>query len=617
MCGIVGFVDKEKKKKKETIVKDMADLIIHRGPDSEGYYVDEEVALGHRRLSIIDLGGGSQPIYNEDKTKVIVFNGEIYNYESIRDDLIQKGHIFTTKTDTEVILHGYEEYGTDLFSNLRGMFAFVIYDVKTKELVGARDHFGIKPFYYYLNEDTFLFASEIKAMLAHPHFKKEVNKKALKMYLVFQYSIFEETFFKNVYKLKPGHYFTYKEGKLKVEEYFHVTFEKQEKPYLEYKQEMKSVLEESIKYHQMTSDVEVGSYLSGGVDSSYVATVAHPDKTFSVGFNVANEGHFTFNETAYAKDLSKLLGINNTSELISSDDFFAILPTVQYHTDEPHANLSTVPLYFLSRLARKQVKVVLSGEGADEIFAGYNEYYEPKVVQLYLKLPQFLRRGFARVAKPLPHFGGKNTIIKCSKPIWERFIGHAHVMNEEEANEILASSLKDNQTLEDILKPYYDKVKDKDDITKKMYLDYFFWLPQDILLKADKMTMANSIELRVPLLDKVLFLHASKIPSRYLIHGKQTKYIFREIANEKMPEEWSKRRKLGFPVPFSKWIREEKYYKKVKEMFEEAYVVEFFNQDKICTLLEEHYQGIKNNGRKIYNIYVFLIWYKKFFIEMG
>lgn len=615
MCGFVGFIDKEKKKKKETIVKDMADRIMHRGPDSEGYYVDEEVALGHRRLSIIDLDGGSQPIYNEDKTKVIVFNGEIYNYESIRDDLIKKGHVFTTKTDTEVILHGYEEYGAALFSNLRGMFAFVIYDIKTKELVGARDHFGIKPFYYYLNDDTFLFASEIKAMLAHPNFKKEVNKKALKMYLIFQYSIFEETFFKNVYKLKPGHYFTYKEGTLKIEEYFHVTFEKEEKPYLEYKKEMQEVLEDSIKYHQMTSDVEVGSYLSGGVDSSYVATVAHPNKTFSVGFNVKNEGNFTFNETTYAKELSKLLGINNTSELISSDDFFEILPTVQYHTDEPHANLSTVPLYFLSKLARRQVKVVLSGEGADEIFAGYNEYYEPNVVKLYLKLPAFLRRGFAHIAKPLPHFGGKNTIIKCSKPIWERFIGHAHVMDEEEANEILNPSLKDNQTLEDIVKPYYDKVKDKDDITKKMYLDYFFWLPQDILLKADKMTMANSIELRVPLLDKVLFAHASKIPTKYLIREKQTKYIFREIANEKMPEEWSKRRKLGFPVPFSKWILEEKYYRMVKEMFEEAYVVEFFEQDKICALLEEHYKGIKNNGRKIYNIYVFLIWYKKFFIE--
>lgn len=616
MCGFVGFVDKEKKEKKDKIVKEMADRIIHRGPDSEGYYTDDTVALGFRRLSIIDLEGGHQPIYNEDKTKVIVFNGEIYNYESIREDLIEKGHVFTTKTDTEVILHGYEEYGTDLFSRLRGMFAFLIYDKKTKELVGARDHFGIKPFYYYLTEDEFLFASEIKAFLDHPHFKKEVNKKALKMYLIFQYSVFEETFFKNVYKLKPGHYFTYKEGHFEAKEYFHVSVDKVEKPYLEYKKELKQVLEESIKYHQMTSDVEVGSYLSGGVDSSYVAAVAHPDKTFSVGFAVKNEGKFTFDETVYAKELSELLQIQNTSELISSDDFFNALPTVQYYTDEPHANLSTVPLYFLSKLARKQVKVVLSGEGSDEMFAGYNEYYEPTSIRLYLKLPLFLRKSFASFAKPFPHFAGKNTILKCAKPIEERYIGHAFVMDEKEANDILCDELKDNMKIQDLLKPYYDKVKDKDDITKKMYIDYHFWLPQDILLKADKMTMANSLELRVPLLDKVLFEHASKIPSKYLIRDKQTKYIFREIANEKLPEEWAKRRKLGFPVPFSKWIREEKYYKMVKEIFEEEYVSMFFDQKKICTLLEEHYKEVKNWGRKIYNIYIFLIWYKTFFLEI-
>jgi asparagine synthase (glutamine-hydrolysing) len=617
MCGFVGFVDKYKKNKKQDIIKKMADIIVHRGPDSEGYYTNDDIALGHRRLSIIDLSSGKQPIFNEDKTKVIVFNGEIYNYEIIREDLIKKGHVFTTKTDTEVILHGYEEYGTDLFNKLRGMFAFLIYDIKTKELVGVRDHFGIKPFYYYLDDDEFMFASEIKAMLAHPKFKKEVNKKALKMYLIFQYSIFDETFFKNVYKLKPGHFFKYKDGKLEIEEYFHVEFEKTNKTYLEYKEELKQVLEESVKYHQMTSDVEVGSYLSGGVDSSYVASLAKPNKTFSVGFNVKNDGKFTFDETVYAKDLSKILKINNTSELISSDDFFEILPTVQYHTDEPHANLSTVPLYFLSRLASRDVKVVMSGEGSDEMFAGYNEYYEPNIVKLYLKLPLFLRKGFAKVVTPFPHFPTKNTIIKCSHPLDERYIGHAFVMNESEANEILCDDLKDDMKISDVLKPYYDKVKDKDDITKKMYIDYHFWLPQDILLKADKMTMANSVELRVPLLDKNLFASASKIPTKYLIRDKQTKYIFRDIAGEVIPNDWAKRRKLGFPVPFSKWLKEEKYYKMVKNMFEEEYVNEFFDQEKICTLLDEHYKDIKNNGRKIYNIYVFLIWYKKYFKEIG
>ena len=616
MCGIVGFIDKEKKQTKDKIIKDMADMISHRGPDGVGYYTDDTIALGHRRLSIIDLSGGMQPIYNENKTKAIIFNGEIYNYKALKEDLIKKGHKFTTSTDTEVILHGYEEYGVDLFPNLRGMFTFVIYDLKTKELVGARDHFGIKPFYYYLGEDEFLFASEIKAMLAHPKFKKEVNKKALKMYLIFQYSVFDETFFKNVYKLKPGHYFTYKDNKLDIKQYFTVSYDKVDKPYQEYKNELKEILEDSIKYHQMTSDVEVGSYLSGGVDSSYVASVARPDKTFSVGFDEANNGKFTFNETVYAKELSKLLKINNTSDLINSDDFFNILPTVQYYTDEPHANLSTVPLYFLSKLARKQVKVVLSGEGSDEMFAGYNEYLEPTSVKVYLNVPLFLRKTFASVAKPLPHFPGKNTLIKCSKPFMERYIGHAFVMDEEEANEILCDSLKDNMTISDVLRPYYEKVKNENDVIKKMYIDMHFWLPQDILLKADKMTMANSIELRVPLLDKNLFECARKIPVKYLVKDKQTKYIFRDIANESIPEEWAKRRKLGFPVPFSKWAREEKYYSMIKEIFEKDYVSEFFDQKFILNLLEEHYHNVKNNGRKIYNIYVFLIWYQKYFVEM-
>ena len=611
MCGIVGFVDNKTKTKKEAIIKNMADRIAHRGPDSEGFYNDSVVSLGHRRLSIIDLSEkGTQPIYNEDKSKVIVFNGEIYNYKEIKEELLKKGHKFKTETDTEVIIHGYEEYGVELFPKLRGMFAFVIYDKEKNELVGARDHFGIKPFYYYKTNDEFMFASEIKAFLGHPDFKKEVNKKALKMYLIFQYSVFEETFFKNVFKLKPGHYFIYKNNKITIKEYFNIDFEKENKPFNKLEDELQEVLEGSVKYHQMTSDVEVGSYLSGGVDSSYVVSVAKPDKTFSVGFSEAG-----FDETTYAKELSEMLGINNYQKHISSDDFFKILPTVQYHTDEPHANLSTVPLYFLSKLAREQVKVVLSGEGSDEMFAGYNEYYEPTILKVYRIIPLFIRKFIAFVAKQFPHFPGQNTLILYGKPIEERYIGHGSLFDEKEINKVLNDDLKDDMKISDVLKPYYDKVKGKNEITKKMYIDMFFWLPQDILLKADKMTMANSIELRVPLLDKEVFGIAKKIPTKYQIKDKQTKYMFRKIANKKIPDEWSKRRKLGFPVPFSKWIREEKYYKNVKKMFDKEYVSEFFDKNHINNLLEEHYNNVKNNGRLIYNIYIFLIWYEKYFIE--
>lgn len=610
MCGIVGFIDNKPKKEKTAIIKKMADRIKHRGPDDAGYYTDDIVALGHRRLSIIDLNSGRQPIYNETKTKVIVFNGEIYNYQALKEELICKGHKFTTETDTEVLIHGYEEFKEDLFPRLRGMFAFVIYDKETGELIGARDHFGIKPFYYYLSKDEFMFTSEIKTFLEHPNFKKEVNTDALKMYLIFQYSVHEETFFKNVFKLKPGHYFKYKDGNLEVKRYFKVKYNKGKKSYNEYREELKNVLEDSIKYHQITSDVEVGTYLSGGVDSSYVASFAHPNKSFTVGFDLKG-----FDETKMAKDLSDIIGIKNYSKYISGDEFFDILPTIVYHTDEPHANLSTVPLYFLSALASSEVKVVLSGEGSDEMFGGYNEYYEPLSLRMYTKIPLFIRSFIGHMVKPLPHFPGQNTLIRYGKPIYERYIGHGSYMTEKEANKILNEKTRTNETIGDLLKPLCDEIKYESDVTKKMYIDMNFWLPQDILLKADKMSMANSLELRVPLLDIEVFNTAKKIPSKYLVKDKETKHIFRNIAFEELPEEWAKRQKLGFPVPFGAWAREENYYKIIKKYFNKPYVSKFFDKDYINKLLDEHYNDIKRSSLKLYNIFIFLIWYEVYFVS--
>ena len=376
------------------------------------------------------------------------------------------------------------------------------------------------------------------------------------------------------------------------------------------KKELKSTLEQSIKYHKLTSDVEVGSYLSGGVDSSYVVSVAKPNKTFSVGFDVNG-----FNESMYAKELSNLLNIENHSKSITADEFFDALPIVEYYTDEPEANLSAVPLYFLSKLASQDVKVVLSGEGSDEMFAGYNEYYEPTILKVYSKIPLCIRRSIRNIVKKFPHFPGQNTLIKYGLPFDERYIGHGTLMEEWEANEILCDNLKSQETIHEVLKPIYDKVKNQDLLIKKMYIDMHFWLPQDILLKADKMTMANSLELRVPLLDLNVFNSAKKIPLKFLVRNKQTKYLFRKIANEKIPSEWANRRKLGFPVPFSKWICEKKYYEKVKKVFMADFVEQFFDKSVINRLLEEHFSKEKNNGRKIYNIYTFLIWYQVYFIN--
>jgi len=606
MCGFVGFCSKNVKDK--NVIKEMNNQIIHRGPDSDGYYFDKDVNFGFRRLSIIDLHEGSQPILNEGGDIAIIFNGEIYNYQELREDLVAKGYKFKTHTDTEVILHGYEEYGEEgILAKLRGMFAFTIWDSKKEKLFGARDHFGIKPYYYALLDGDLLFGSEVKSFLKYPKFKKEVNEKALKHYLVFQYNPLEETFFKGVKKLRPGHYYIYENGKMEIKTYYNLTLDYKDMTFDEAVGKIEKEVEESVKYHKI-SDVEVGSFLSGGVDSSYVVATALPDKTFSVGFD--NKG---FNETMYAKELSDSLGIKNFAKLITPDEFFEGINKVQYYSDEPHANLSSVPLYFLSKLASEQVKVVLSGEGADELFAGYNEYADALPQRMYRKLPFSLRHKLYMKYKDRKHFRGQTIILKYGQKVEDRYIGPAEIMTDELANSLVTSKYKNAETSRDLTKKYYDEVKNMDDVSKRLYLDMKMWIVEDILLKADKMTMANSIELRVPLLDKKMWELARTIPVKHKVHNEITKYAFRRAAKNKLPEDWAKRRKLGFVVPFVVWIKEEKYYKIVKEVFNKDFVSEFFDKDKINKLLDDHFNGITNNGRKVYTIYTFLKWYEIYF----
>ena len=606
MCGFVGFCSKNVKDK--NVIKEMNNQIIHRGPDSDGYYFDKDVNFGFRRLSIIDLHEGSQPILNEGGDTAIIFNGEIYNYQELREGLVAKGYKFKTHTDTEVILHGYEEYGEEgILAKLRGMFAFTIWDSKKEKLFGARDHFGIKPYYYALLDGDLLFGSEVKSFLKYPKFKKEVNEKALKHYLVFQYNPLEETFFKGVKKLRPGHYYVYENGKMEIKTYYNLTLDYKDMTFDEAVGKIEKEVEESVKYHKI-SDVEVGSFLSGGVDSSYVVATALPDKTFSVGFD--NKG---FNETMYAKELSDSLGIKNFAKLITPDEFFEGINKVQYYSDEPHANLSSVPLYFLSKLAAEQVKVVLSGEGADELFAGYNEYADALPQRIYRKLPFSLRHKLYLKYKDRKHFRGQTIILKYGQKVEDRYIGPAEIMTDELANSLVTSKYKNAETSRDLTKKYYDEVKNMDDVSKRLYLDMKMWIVEDILLKADKMTMANSIELRVPLLDKKMWELARTIPVKHKVHNEITKYSFRTAAKNKLPEDWAKRRKLGFVVPFVLWIKEEKYYKIVKEVFNKDFVSEFFDKDKINKLLDDHFNGITNNGRKVYTIYTFLKWYEIYF----
>ena len=609
MCGFVGFTTKLENKKE--VLGKMMDRIIHRGPDMAGDYIDDTVALGFRRLSILDLSeAGRQPMTSPDGRYVITFNGEIYNFKDIKAELIELGHTFLSECDTEALLHGYMEYGEDVIYKLRGMFAFVIWDRQKRRAFGARDFFGIKPFYYTTGMDgSFIFGSEIKSFLDHPCFVKEVNPDALRPYLTFQYSSQEETFFKGVYKLPPAHYFVWQDGDMRIERYWDVDFTRVEKPFDQYVEELDSVINESVAAHRI-SDVKVASFLSGGIDSSYITASLMPDKTFSVGFDFDK-----FNETNYAKELSDILGIENVRKLITADECFDMFPTIQYHMDEPQSNPSSVPLYFLAGIATEHVTVVLSGEGADEIYAGYEEYDISPREKKYRKLPYFLRRAVASVVKKMPYFKGHDFLIRGGERPEEYFVGEAHVYSEKEADDIVNDAYRNAPTVKQICQKVYDKVSDCDELTKKQYLDLNLWLPGDILLKADKMSMAHSLELRVPFLDKEVMKHAQGIPHEYKINGKNTKFVLREASRKTLPNEWADRIKLGFPVPIRYWLREEKYYNNVKEYFSSDYAAKFFDRDKILSILEDHKNGAANNQRKIWTVYTFLVWYKRFFID--
>lgn len=609
MCGFVGFTNTQNNSNR--IIEDMMEKIKHRGPDSGGKYVNDGIALGFRRLSIIDItASGDQPIYNEDKTKVLLFNGEIYNFRSIREELVAKGHIFTTKTDSEVLLHGYEEYGEDLLNKLRGMFAFVIWDTKTKELFGARDFFGIKPLYYALMGDTFMFGSEIKAFLAHPDFKKELNESALENYLTFQYSPTEETFFKNVYKLPAAHCFKYSNGKLTTKRYWDIHFNADETPDLDtWVDRISDTFKNSVEAHKI-SDVEVGSFLSSGVDSSYVAAVANVDKTFTVGFGEDER----YNEIGWAKDFSKYINKENISKVITPEEYWNVISKVQYHMDEPLADPSCIALYFVCNKASEYVKVVLSGEGADEIFGGYNVYKEPMSVPAYNLIPRPIRRGIGAVASKLPAKRGINFLVRRGKDLEERFIGNAYMFSENERKALLKIKTDAPDAMA-ITKPFYDKVKDKDAVTKMQYLDLHLWMTGDILLKADKMSMANSLELRVPFLDKEIMSLAERIPTKYRVTDENTKFAMRKAALRSAPPQTANKKKLGFPVPIRVWLKEDKYYNLVKDTFKSSVSEHFFNTELLVKLLDEHKDGKKDNSRKIWTIYIFLVWYNVYFGE--
>lgn len=604
MCGIAGYVSKQKPKKK--ILKQMTDRIAHRGPDAEGFYLDNKCALGHRRLAIIDLNSGNQPIYNENKNIVVVFNGEIYNYLELKAELEKEGHIFTTNSDTEVLVHGYEMWQDELPAKLRGMFAYAIWDKTKQKLVLARDGFGIKPLYFYHHDNTFMFASEIKAFLDHPDFHKEFNEEILAAYLCFNSCPSKETFFKNVYRLMPGYQLIYENNQIHEKQFFKLDFAIQnDKSLDELVNSISSAMENSAKYHQI-ADVEVGSFLSSGIDSSYLVSMVKPNKTYTVGYDNPK-----YDEIGEAQKLASALNITNKSMKITKKEYIKAFPDIMYYMDEPLADPSAIALYFLAKLASQDVKVVMSGEGADELFGGYNSYQEEVTQQWYMRLPYFIRHAISQMVSLFPDHRGLNFLYRRGQKLENYNIGLGRIMRDKEALDLVNN--KKQILTKEIVKTYYAEYQEETNLVKRQVIDYYFWLVNDFLHAVDRNTMMFGLEARTPYLDKEVYNVARTLPDWAKVDKNTTKLALRLAAKKTIPTEAYKKRKLGFPVPLREWMKEDDLYHKIKKAFNSKSAQKFFDVNKINKLLENHYSGKKDCYKKVWTIYTFLVWYKIYF----
>ena len=602
MCGIAGFISPARADAAALVP--MLARIAHRGPDGQGTFVEGPAALGHCRLAIIDLQGGAQPLYSEDKNFVVVFNGEIYNYRELTTELTALGHTFTTRTDTEVLLHGWEQWGRELLPRLRGMFAFALWDRRAQVLFCARDMFGIKPLYYCRCADgTLLFASEIKAFLDHPSFEKQLNTAQLPLYLSCQYSPGRDTFFAGVQKLLPGHFLEFSEGIVRTTRWVQPAFLPGDTPPAP--DELEAVLRQSAEAHKI-ADVEVAGFLSGGVDSAYLTALARPARTYTISYAEPK-----YDESFPARALARNLGLRNRVRCISPGEFWDAVPAVQYHMDEPMADAAAVALYFLNREAARDVKVVLSGEGADELFGGYNIYRDPFTARWYNRLPPWLRGGLGAAASLLPPGPGVNFLVRRGLSLEERYFGPTALLTEREKRRLLPGYEGDGDPV-CLTESSWDMTEDQDPVTRMQQVDLQLWLAGDILLKADKMSMAHSLELRVPYLDKEVFALAAALPAAVKANARMTKIALRQAAARTLPPAAAARKKLGFPVPVRDWLRQEPYTSRVRAVFSRPAAGEFFNVRLLHTMLNHHLHG-GDCWRQIWCVYSFLIWYEQFF----
>lgn len=609
MCGFVAVLNKKQVSVESETIQNMTRSILHRGPDGEGYHTDKWVGLGFRRLGIVDLERGAQPMTNETGEIWIVFDGRIYNYRGLRKWLEEKGHRFKTDSDAETILHLYEETGLDCPRYLRGMFAFVIWDRKKERLFGARDHFGIKPVYWTETDGAFAFGSEIKSLLELNGVPREVNPVSFYRYLTFQYVPDPDTMFQGISKIPPAHRFKVERGKLTIAPYWTVQFcPERDHTVSHYVEEVKDVLAESVARHRV-GDVPRGAFLSSGVDSSsIVALLSRQEevKTFTVGFDVGG-----YSELEIARRTASTLGTDHHELLVDSRHYLEELPRLVWHQDEPVADPSAVALYFLARLASRHVTVVFSGEGADEFFGGYNIYREPEALWMFSHMPRSLRGGLERLATRLPRgIKGRGFLLRGSKTVEQRYFGNAFIFDEDLKKRIVANpeSLRENHPWE-VTWPIYSKVSAMDDVTKMQYLDIHTWLCGNILMKADKMAMANSLEIRMPFIDFKVFDVASRIPSEFKIREGTTKWVLREAMKDFLPKEVRPRKKLGFPVPIRHWLRKE-FYTWAREKLEDSRVDHWINKAEAVRLLKKHKEGKYDYSRQIWTLLIFILWHE-------
>lgn len=618
MCGICGFIGEEKAmEEKQRILEDMLGTIRHRGPDGKGICMDNTAALGFCRLSLVDPEGGAQPMKNESGDITLVFNGEIYNHRELRSELVRAGHRFSSQCDAEVALHGYEEWGSSLPGRLRGMFAFVIWDSGRRELFAARDFFGIKPLYYMQAGKAFVFASEIKGLLRYPGFIPRLNEEALEQYLSFQYSVLEESFFRGIYRLEPGSWLRFAAGSpvLEIRRIFEPSLEPEQEgkqSEKEWTDLLETALRKSVELHEQ-ADTEVGCFLSGGVDSALSARYFHGNRAYTVGFEGNGKKGEGYNEIPQAAATAENCGLKHTKRLIGQEEFWQAAPEVLYYIDEPLGDPSAVALYFLCETASREVKAVLSGEGADELFGGYRIYCEPEALRRWQLLPSGFRRSLAELARRFPERKGRNFLIRGSQSIEERFIGNANVFTCEERRKVLKQPFGAPSPAR-LLEGDYNRTKRMRDADRMQEIDLRRWLPGDILQKADRMSMAHSLEIRVPYLDKEVFELARRLPGSLKQKGRVTKYILRRVAARSLSAAASERPKLGFPVPLRDWMREDAGYRRVKAVFEGEAARMYFRQEEILRLLEEHRRGRRDYSRKLWCLYAFCIWYEMYFL---